>query len=130
MHTFFFSLNHQIQLLDFCFILQSLPFSLLFSPSFSFTHPAMDMLKVKVPNDLQLSLSLPPSLCFSSFCCLLKIDPPPPNHQRSAAAGPVGTGFGKGVPEMSLINSLRRRERGREVVEREGDREGRRAGGW
>lgn len=78
--------------------------------SFFFSmHSDIDALKVKVPNDLQLSLSL--SLHFSSFCCLLKIEPP--NHQRSAAAGPVGAGFGKRVPEMSLINSLRRREQGR-----------------
>lgn len=56
-----------------------------------------------------LSLPLPR---FSFLCFLLKIEPPP-NHQWSAAAGPVGTGFGKRVPEMSLINSLRRREQGR-----------------
>lgn len=59
-------------------------------------------------------------LCFSSFCCFLKIEIPPlthttttptTNHQQSAAAGPVGTGFGKRVPEMSLINSFRGRAR-------------------
>ena len=94
----------------------SLPLSA--SLSFAFTHCNIDMLKVKVPNDLQLSL--PASLCFSSFCCLLKIEPP--NHQWSAAAGPVGTGFGKRVPEMSLINSLRRgeQERGGEVKRKRG----------
>lgn len=51
------------------------------------------------------------SLCFSSFCCPLKIESP--NHQRSAVAKPLGTDFSKRVPEMSLINSLRRRAHGR-----------------
>lgn len=87
--------------------------------SLSFTHSDINMLKVKVANDLQLSLRL--ALHFSSFCCLLKIDPPPPNH---SATGPVGTGFGKRVPEMSLINSLRRRAQGREEMWRRRWREG------
>lgn len=70
-----------------------------------------------------LSLPLP---YFSFLCFLLKIEPASPNpsrptpflpasnHQQSAAvaavaAAPVGTSFGKRAPEMSLINSLRRR---------------------
>lgn len=45
----------------------------------------------------------------------------------AAAAAPVGTGFGKRVPEMSLINSLRRKEQRKEEVgerEREGQKLG------
>lgn len=87
-----------------------------FSLSRISTRSDTDILKVKVPNDLQLSLSA--ALRFSSFCFLLKIEPP--NHQRSAAAGPVGTGFGKRVPEMSLINSLRRGEQREGEVEEVG----------
>lgn len=41
------------------------------------------------------------------------------------AAAPVGTGFGERVPERSLINSLRRREReGQELRVAEGCEDG------
>lgn len=43
---------------------------------------------------------------------------PTTNHQQSAAAGPVGTGFGERVPEMSLINSLRGRGGGGGILRR------------
>lgn len=98
-----------------------------------------------------LSLSPPTSphsLLFSLFSSKNRVPSPHPtrflpasNHQRSAAAAvtvtvvaaaaalaPVGSGFGKRVPAMSLINSLRRRGQRKEEEWRENERD--RSSGW
>lgn len=76
------------------------------------------------------SLSHAPLLHFLLFS-KNRDTPATTNHQQSAAVGPVGTGFGKRVPEMGLINSLRGREQGRDGWGRrnsEEKRQGRRQG--
>lgn len=121
-HKQSFALNYPIHAEDVCFIRHPPFFIFLPFPFLTFRYRGSKW-------KYQMTFScLSSSLCFSTFCCLLKIELP--NHQRSSATGPVGTGFSKRVPEMSLINSLRGREREMLWGVRKRKRERNRGRGW